>query len=331
MTSLPDDPLAGEVSIEASLDQNGIKAKAKSRIISALDRLVGSAIDIPGASIEGISRRIRLRNEVNENLIAIEGRAAAERLRLNESLGERVSAKFLGDVKATYENREAVAIEAVESLRALPPPDQASSNDHSDVGPDQIDEDWLNVFADFSGKASSDRLRSLWGRILAGEVREPGTFSLTTLRFVAELDKEIAELFARLATNRTADGFVVKPKILKNQDLLDYSFLEEVGLFQDGLSFPVEPQSEGKYIRASGDYLLIVRLNEGKSLRVPVYKLTRVGREIASILPFDGGVAALTEAGRSLDVTKSERIEIARILTRSAEGLRYSTLEVIHG
>jgi hypothetical protein len=74
------DPLNNELSVEAKIDETGIKAGAKSRALSAFDRLCGSLIDIPSAYAEGVAARIRAKSEVRELMIEAEGQAAKQKL-----------------------------------------------------------------------------------------------------------------------------------------------------------------------------------------------------------------------------------------------------------
>jgi hypothetical protein len=186
------DPLGGELSIEAKIDETGIKASAKSRALAAFDCLCGSVIDIPGAYAEGVARRIRARNEVRQALIEVEGEAAKEKLLAEPTAGDRVIDVFLLEQRRKQGNRDAVASEALATLKALPPPRQDDFAHEGEEDGKPIEEDWLNVFAAHADNASSEHLRQLWGRILAGEIRKPGSFSLTTLRAIAELDRDIA-------------------------------------------------------------------------------------------------------------------------------------------
>ena len=62
--------------------------------------------------------------------------------------------------------------------------------------------DWLDFFGDYAEKANAEAVRDLWGRVLAGEIRRPGTFSLYTLRILAELDQQVARWFEEEAQFR---------------------------------------------------------------------------------------------------------------------------------
>lgn len=81
------------------------------------------------------------------------------------------------------ENRAASVKAAVEELNESPSQQDATS---------EIDDDWLNLYARLAEDKSSEELRSLFGKILAGEIRKPGTFSLRTMQFVSALSREEA-------------------------------------------------------------------------------------------------------------------------------------------
>ncbi len=85
------------------------------------------------------------------------------------------------------------------------------SND-SQIPPERpIDEDWLFTWRDLAGKVSAKDLQRLWGGILAGEVKSPGSFSIRTLEFLRGLSKSDAEQISHLAR------YVVEGCIIRSQ------------------------------------------------------------------------------------------------------------------
>ena len=85
------------------------------------------------------------------------------------------------------------------------------SND-SQIPPERpIDEDWLFTWRDFAGKVSTEDLQRLWGSILAGEVKSPGSFSIRTLEFLRGLSKSDADQISQLAR------YVVEGCIIRSQ------------------------------------------------------------------------------------------------------------------
>ena len=62
------------------------------------------------------------------------------------------------------------------------------------------DHDWTARFFSEVQDVSSEEIQLLWSRILAGEVERPGRTSVRTLGILKNLDKETANLFARLCS-----------------------------------------------------------------------------------------------------------------------------------
>lgn len=58
-----------------------------------------------------------------------------------------------------------------------------------------VDFDWLMRFFDAVGNISNEELQKLWGNVLAGEVKNPGNFSLRTLDIVRNMTQKEAKLF----------------------------------------------------------------------------------------------------------------------------------------
>ena len=302
-----------EVSVSAKIDETGLDLKARSRLVTALDRLSGNLLEIPATWFEGHAQRIRSQNEARKALSDAETLLAVEQLRHLPSGGRRALDVFLADQDRKQRNRDAVAIEAFEVIKALPPPAPAQSE--PDQGQKQISEDWLNVFSLHVENASSDHFRSMWGRILAGEIRRPGAFSLTTLRLMSELDMEIASTFQRRIADALLDGTLP----LSNEDhrgekMAELHFLEDVGLLSavGAIGQKLQQEADGYKYLQNGDYLL--RIKDGKhrpigGLRVDKALITRSGRELASILPAEPEDRALRAIARNLH-DEVESIEI---------------------
>ena len=98
--------------------------------------------------------------------------------------------------------REQVSLDAISHTAALEL--QASELDDENEGDKseapEISEDWLNAFEREACRKSSDEMRSLFGKILASEIRQPSTFSIRTVRLVSQLDNQAALLFQRLCS-----------------------------------------------------------------------------------------------------------------------------------
>lgn len=84
-------------------------------------------------------------------------------------------------------NRELITLNAIQEI-----PENVSN--------DPVDSDWLSSFYSISEDVSNAEMQSLWGKILAGEISNPGSFSLRTLQLVKTLRKDEAHLFTKFCT-----------------------------------------------------------------------------------------------------------------------------------
>ena len=58
-----------------------------------------------------------------------------------------------------------------------------------------ISDDWLNQFRDVACQKSSEEAQDLFSKVLAGEIRKPGSFSLRALTTLSDMDQNVAMIF----------------------------------------------------------------------------------------------------------------------------------------
>jgi hypothetical protein len=88
------------------------------------------------------------------------------------------------------EHRETLRQENIEKVVSI------AANEMSDkVSKEPVDLDWSLQFFDAAQDVCDEDMQSLWARILAGEVSDPGSYSKRTLQFLKTLDKFEAEKF----------------------------------------------------------------------------------------------------------------------------------------
>jgi hypothetical protein len=125
------------------------------------------------------------------------------------------------------QNTEAIVTKAAEEL----------SGDES-VPEEKPEPEWTSRFFRIAEDIPTEELQYLWGRILAGEIRKPGSFSLRTLETVRNLSKKEAETFVKLAPYLIRSGvdyfYVREPEyVVGQQGKLSYAeimALKEAGL-----------------------------------------------------------------------------------------------------
>ncbi len=332
--SVQEDVLARELAIAATLDKNGVAIKIKSRTVAAFDRLLGSLVDIPVAFSDGVARKKRVRDQIQERLLLAQADLAEQRLRGAPIVGDALLFDILKDAARKQMNAAGVAIEAFYTLKALPPPDTDATPEgesESESRPQHIDDDWMNQFVRYAEDASSDELQVIWGRVLAGEIGAPASFSRHTLRFIAELDWETAkncefvrehavgDIVPMTELWRGGEGYLI------GIDLQRLGLVEGIGSLPPAHSFEIG--ADGFSVVVAGKKALILYGPPGHKISIPAIVLTRLGREVFSLLePQDSetGLREFAEAVRNSGVIKAD---IAKIMLQRGNTIQFLVSE----
>jgi hypothetical protein len=255
------------------------------RALKALNRLIGSGVDIPVALLERHAENIRIKTSsyrAVETAIAEKAGALASS---NPEIVERAMNNLLRKEYRCSENRESIVRGAVKLLK-----NQNEDINESTAENIQVDDDWLNVFERFAEDASTDRMQKLWSRVLAGEIRRPGAFSLRTLRFLSEFSQSDALIFADFCQNVVND---IAPKILiitdETKDIRHLMQLEAAGLITGAsgvgsLQQTLHFDTNGHALLGEGNLALIFRGAPSTSFQFNAIVLTPLGKELMSLL-----------------------------------------------
>lgn len=110
--------------------------------------------------------------------------------------------------------------------------EQELLNDYSEPPEEDIENDWLDRWRDNAANTSSEQLQELWGRVLAGEVKSPGRYSLRTLDFIKNLTQREALKLERLFSFSFMNGIIRNEKCEFEGEYLNkelnYNFLSEM-------------------------------------------------------------------------------------------------------
>ncbi|MEY9631299.1 DUF2806 domain-containing protein [Sinorhizobium fredii] len=295
------DHLDQETSLSAELTESGIKASAKSRLVAAIDRLGGNLFELANAPLEARIGRQRAKAAGEQQLIQAAVQYGIERMKRDPEFAQRAIEANLNDVFRTQENRDGVLKHALEQLTLDPPTEQEAS-----AGGESLDQVFSDKFDGYARTASTEELRERWGRVLASEIKRPGTFNRKALRVIDEMTPAIAREFESFCEHRI--GGVVPKFLVQNLDfnvlsgLVTSDLLIEPGLGQTiGCFEATGPAGQKIRLFTFGSYGF--SLPEGafpwpdqgqddvplvsidRQPFMPVYALTETGEAIASILP----------------------------------------------
>lgn len=209
--------------------------------------------------------------------------------------GQAKNEKSLAEVALQTQTVDAIKREINVSKAVLKAEDILAS-DKQEPSPRPVDDDWLNSWRDYAGRVSTEDLQQLWGSVLAGEIKTPGTHSLRTLEFMKGLSKNEAEKITRLA-RFVIEGRIFKatPELLISKEIT-FDFLLQMqvlgivaGVDSLGLTTTfktVRKEDFIKVLRGNGKAVLVQHEDAEKELRIPAYLLTPIGAEILSLGSF---------------------------------------------
>src|SRR5262245_50108275 len=220
--------------LESSVNGGGIMAEGDKlpTIWQALSDWLG--VELPTISTPLPRTRKNFDKALSTVLLAL-GENVAARLRRSTATveGATEQSRAVGQIilksmfrsdeeRRKVENRALIVKAAQDDLQSSQPETDA---------PSEIDDDWLNFFARLAEDKSSEELQQLFGKILSGEVRRPGSFSLRTLQIMATISKADAERVSRLLSYALAAALdAMFMPFQERPEHVDRLFLEELGL-----------------------------------------------------------------------------------------------------
>jgi hypothetical protein len=147
----------------------------------AAEKLADTIRHVVDISVGPDRIRAKAQAQADSAVIHAEGRAkiveiearAIERLRKREARRQH--------------NIESITVQA---FKALPSPEQISEK--------PVSEDWTSRFFEECQDISDAQMQQIWARIMAGEVKRPGSFAPRTLSIVRDFTKDDATLFSKL-------------------------------------------------------------------------------------------------------------------------------------
>lgn len=308
----------------------------------AISRLIGSAADVPAAWLERHVELVRAETKARKLVIGAAGNAGAKSVADNEYIASDVLRSWLpSELRKMYNKRQVVA----ETLIALEDPRNESLD--SETSHD-VDDDWLNVFQRFAEDASSERLKQTYARILAGEIRKPGAFSLQTLRILSEIDQKTAEKFQTFCSRAIAvavDGRTLIGNMHPAGHLEeDAVLLADSGLISgsdSGLSHNLEFEKEMAVIyipfqKFQGVKLIEIQFEKlERSFSMPIYMMTKVGSELFKIIEIQNENKIVFDAfirgSGTVGGTKCKSIKIGYNCLASSGSFKFLEEQIIHG
>lgn len=173
----------------------------RKNVFKAFDRLCSAAIDIPVAYLEGKSAERRAETQARVKLISTGGDQISKQMNVEPEYAQSAVKKYGQKILREQINIDKTCEIAADQIKH----DIGASKKEFDVSDESketssINDDWLNNFEKEASLKSTEEMQLLFGRILAGEIQKPSSFSIKTVKLLASLDDKVAKLFQQFCS-----------------------------------------------------------------------------------------------------------------------------------
>jgi hypothetical protein len=173
----------------------GVPAPIRKNAFAAFGRLCTAAVNYPVTLIEGAAAERRAESKARVRLINTSASQIAKQMRTDPEYARAAVTKFAHKIIRERVNLDQISEIAADDLKSEP---LTTGAEQPEAPP--ISEDWLNAFESEAAQMSSEQMQRLFGKILAGEIRRPASYSIKTLRLMAQVDNRAAALFSLLCS-----------------------------------------------------------------------------------------------------------------------------------
>ena len=162
------------------------------------------------------------------------------------------------------------------------------------VSEEKVNEDWITRFFNTIEDINNEQLQQLWAKILAGEIKQPNSYSLRTLELLKNLSFKEAELFSKIGNlsiqNQSKTSYFIpsNKELLKKFDInfSDIVLLKDLDLIHSNeLSFDIEKAviDSSAYL-FYGKELIKLDLKKDTKINLRIYSFTSIGKELLNLV-----------------------------------------------
>ncbi|TDB63311.1 DUF2806 domain-containing protein [Arundinibacter roseus] len=244
---------------------------------------------------------------------------------VNPQLEDRTSERVNFQEAKKQLNIENVTTYAAEELKNEQP-----------VTDEPVDEDWSTRFFRIVEDVSNEEMQALWGKILAGEIKQPKSYSLRTLELIRNLSKNEADIFMKVANFAVKCGnenYIFKgkdSKLLKEKYNISYrdtALLTEIGILQPGsfVNYQLfQHPANSQHIFTSGNIVIIAKIKANTpTIKMPVNVFSNAGNELLKLINSNPPMDYLTSIANSIKNENTD-VKYAYILAFEGDGITHT-------
>lgn len=184
--------------------------------------------------------------------------------------------------------------ENINIAKVLVKAEEILSTEDNTSSPDDIDADWLAKWKDAAKNISNEDVQLIWAKILAGEIVNPGYYSLRTIDFIRNISHREAVKIERLMPFVFKEGFIYKGYQTGGDyeinNWLDFTFLnemEELGLVRGvvgSFTYNFTNLKKGTHALCNDKAVIIISDESDDVTGIPSILVTKLGVELSNIV-----------------------------------------------
>lgn len=210
----------------------------------------------------------------------------------------------------------------------------ALPNIEDTANPQDVDDDWLSEFFEDVKNISNAQIQKVWGKILAGEINNPGSVSLRLVDAVKKITSDEAQCFvtaASLAVQHNHDYVLLNLFNVKEKISQENIFsLEECGFLSgEVLAYTVPLEKQKKEIICYNKEVVMLGENlqqKAKLLTVSCYRFTKLGQQLLNIIQVKANNKFILEKATELQNDEDNtniKFSVHKINSFLADGIEY--------
>ena len=208
------------------------------------------------------------------------------------------------------------------------------------VSDNPIEEDWVVRFFEIAKDISNKEMQDIWGKILAGEVKQPHSFSMRTLELIRNITKWEAEKFQSVIPLVLKGGnihYILAEDYIFNKYNVNYEdllILDECGLLNTGgfQNYNITIKQSGVNI-SYNDYVTIAgyaQEDNYEETNFRIYTLTSTGRELYRILNHENNLDYVYDVAEYIfeKVSIKAKISVCKITNITDENVIFESTPI---
>lgn len=282
------------------------------------------------ADMDANARRLQMIRDNPDMMIAFVGEKMYACSATPDELCARAEQRMLTDAVRQEANIEKVLRVAAGELHAA-----------EKVSDEPVDEDWITRLFGIVKDVSNEEMQYVWGKILAGEIASPKSFSLKTLDILRNIGPTEAQCFQKLISlvvRQGNDCFVLSDgEILRKYGVpfSDILSLDECGLVNASGTLSLDTQvTKGEWSLFFTDKQLIAIQcdRDGETeVSIGVYTLTRAGKELYTVLTHSANESYVRDFAQHMFNAngKCVTVKVHKLFSNEGDELAYDETPIV--